>query len=190
MMDSGKGTDLVHAAGYGPPGGGGYGPPGGGGGYGPPGGGGYGPPGGGIPREAVATARPVVACRQEAVGRPDTEDLRGLRWVAVVPTSRPDTGLRRAEVSPGGPMMGGGGPSFSPLAIASMILGILSIPSCCCWYSSAPPSGRVAGLVLRGIVGHGKDPQQPAGMEEGGGMAIAGIVCASIGLLLDIVAIF
>jgi Domain of unknown function (DUF4190) len=83
-------------------------------------------------------------------------------------------------------MMMGGQPRFNPLAITSMILGILSIPSCCCWFFGAPMA--VAGLVL-GIIGMGKIRSNPQ-MYKGGGMAIAGIVCASVGLILDLVAIF
>ncbi|HEY8041573.1 MAG TPA: DUF4190 domain-containing protein [Polyangiaceae bacterium] len=88
---------------------------------------------------------------------------------------------------PGGPpgmMMGG--QRFSPLAITSMILGIVSIPGCCCWFIGAPVA--VAGLVL-GIIAMGKIRGNPQ-MWKGGGMAIAGIVCASVGLILAMVAIF
>ncbi len=89
---------------------------------------------------------------------------------------------------PGGPpnMVPGGGPSLNPLAIASLVLGILSIPGCCCWFASGPMA--VAALVL-GIVAMNKIRSSPLAW-KGGGMAIAGIVCASVGLLLSIVAIF
>jgi hypothetical protein len=79
-----------------------------------------------------------------------------------------------------------GGQRFSPLAITSMILGIVSIPGCCCWFIGAPVA--VAGLVL-GIIAMGKIRGNPQ-MWKGGGMAIAGIVCASVGLILAMVAIF
>jgi hypothetical protein len=79
-----------------------------------------------------------------------------------------------------------GGQRFSPLAITSMILGIVSIPGCCCWFIGAPVA--VAGLVL-GIIGMGKIRGNPQ-MWKGGGMAIAGIVTASVGLILAMVAIF
>ena len=161
MMESGLETGLVHAAGYGPPGGGppgGYGPPGGGPpGYGPPGGGppgGYGPPGG-----------------PPGYGPPPGGGF-----------GPPPGGFG----PPGGPMMMGGGPRFNPLAIVSMVLGILSIPGCCCWFLGAPMA--IAALVL-GIVAFGKIRSNPQ-VFKGGGMAIAGIVCASVGLLLDLVAIF
>jgi hypothetical protein len=87
---------------------------------------------------------------------------------------------------PGGPMMMGGQPKFTPLAIISMVLGILSIPACCCSFFGAPFS--IAGLVL-GILAMGKIRSNPQ-MFKGGGMAIAGIVCSAVGLLLDLVAIF
>jgi hypothetical protein len=83
-------------------------------------------------------------------------------------------------------MMMGGGPKFNPLAITSMILGIVSIPSCCCWFIGSPMA--VAGLVL-GIIAMGKI-KNSQGMYKGGGMAIAGIVCSGVALLLDLLAIF
>jgi hypothetical protein len=83
-------------------------------------------------------------------------------------------------------MMMGGGPRFNPLALASMVLGIVSIPGCCCWFFGAPMA--VAGLVL-GFVSMGKIRSNPQ-MFKGGGMAIAGIVCSGAGLMLDLVAIF
>jgi hypothetical protein len=83
-------------------------------------------------------------------------------------------------------MMMGGQPKFTPLAIISMVLGILSIPACCCSFFGAPFS--IAGLVL-GILAMGKIRSNPQ-MFKGGGMAIAGIVCSAVGLLLDLVAIF
>jgi hypothetical protein len=89
---------------------------------------------------------------------------------------------------PGGPpgMMMMGGPKTSPLAITSMILGILSIPTCCCQFVSAPLA--IAGLVL-GIIGMGKIRSNPQ-MFKGGGMAIAGIVCSGVGVILSLIAIF
>ena len=83
-------------------------------------------------------------------------------------------------------MMMGGQPKFTPLAIISMVLGILSIPACCCNFFGAPFS--IAGLVL-GILAMGKIRSNPQ-MFKGGGMAIAGIVCSAVGLLLDLGAIF
>jgi hypothetical protein len=86
---------------------------------------------------------------------------------------------------PGGPMMGGGA-SFNPLAIVSMILGILSIPSCCCWFMGWP---LAVGALVCGIVGMMKIKGNPQAW-KGSGMAITGIVCGSIGLLLDLAALF
>jgi hypothetical protein len=77
------------------------------------------------------------------------------------------------------------GPQSSPLAIASMILGIISIPTCCCGLLSTPIA--IAGLVL-GIVALRKirtEPQQ----WSGSGMAIAGIATSSFGILLDVLAL-
>lgn len=166
MIEGGTDMGLVHAAGYGPPGGappGGYGPPGGGPpmggppGYGPPPGG-YGPPPGGPPGYGPPPG---------GYGPP------------------PPGGFG----PPGGPpgmMMGG--PRFNPLAITSLVLGILSIPSCCCWFVGAPFAIAGAGLVL-GIIALNKIRKSPQEW-KGGGMAIAGVVCASIGLILCIFAVF
>jgi len=135
-------------------------------GYGPPGGGppGYGPPGGGPPMGGPPGYGPPPGGGPPGYGPP------------------PGGGFG----PPGGPMMMGGQPKFNPLAIVSMILGILSIPSCCCIFLGAPFS--IAGLVL-GIVAMGKIRGNPQ-MFKGGGMAIAGIVCSAVGLILDLVAIF
>ena len=78
------------------------------------------------------------------------------------------------------------GPQFNPLAIASMVLGILSIPACCCWFTSTPLA--IGGLVL-GIVSMQRIRANPAAW-RGGGMAMAGIVTASVGLLLALAALF
>jgi hypothetical protein len=79
-----------------------------------------------------------------------------------------------------------GPPKFSALAITSMILGIVSIPGCCCWFGGLPIA--IAGLVC-GIIGMVKIRGNPQAL-RGGGMAITGIICASIGLILALVAIF
>jgi len=141
-------------------------------GYGPPGGGppGYGPPGGGPPMGG---------------GPPGYGPPPGPPGYGPPPGGGfgpPPGGFG----PPGGPMMMGGQPKFTPLAIISMVLGILSIPACCCNFFGAPFS--IAGLVL-GILAMGKIRSNPQ-MFKGGGMAIAGIVCSAVGLLLDLVAIF
>jgi hypothetical protein len=59
-------------------------------------------------------------------------------------------------------------------AIISMILGILSLLLCCCWYISVPLA--IASLVL-GILAIKNN-------EPGRGMAIAGIVTSSVGIVL------
>jgi hypothetical protein len=84
---------------------------------------------------------------------------------------------------PGGMM--GGNASFNPLAIVSMVLGILSIPMCCCWFMGWPLS--IGGLSC-GIISLMKIRGNPSAW-KGSGFAIAGIACSSIGLLLDIVAL-
>lgn len=62
------------------------------------------------------------------------------------------------------------------LSIAALICGILSITCCCGW-------GLLLGLagIIMGIIGKKKG---------GRGMAIAGIVCGSIGVIVNIIFIF
>ena len=160
MVDAGIETGSVQAAGYGPPGGGppGYGPPGGG----PPG---YGPPGGGPPGYGPPPGGPG------GYGPPPGG-------------FGPPPGGFGPPGGPPGMMMGA--PKTHPLAITSMILGIIAIPACCCWFASGPMA--VAGLVL-GIVALNKI-KSSQGAYKGGGMAIAGIVCSGVGLIMDLVAIF
>jgi hypothetical protein len=156
MTNNGSTSNPSQAAGYGPPGG----PPPGG--YGPPPGGygpppgGYGPPGGAPPGGGYGPP--------PGYGQP------------------PGYGPPPGGFGPQMPV----GPQFNPLAITSMVLGILSIPSCCCWFAGAPLA--IAGLVL-GVVGLQKIRANPQTW-RGGGMAVAGIVMASIGILLALGALF
>ena len=150
--------------GYGPPpGGGGYGPPPGGGGYGapPPGGGGYGgaPPGGG------------------GYGGPPPGGFGG---------GGGGFGPGPAPMGMPGQM---GGPGFVPqgtsngLAIAAMICGIGAIPTtCCCSLLSLPLA--IAACVLGGIA-LSKVKAQPQAY-GGKGMALAGLICGVVGILMSI----
>jgi hypothetical protein len=87
-------------------------------------------------------------------------------------------------------MMMGGQPKFSPLAIISLITGILSLPTCFC--SCVAPGINsplaIAGLVC-GILAMNKIKAQPQ-MWRGTGMAIAGIVTGGLGILLVLLAAF
>ena len=158
-MDQSK-IELVEAAGYGPPGGpppgGGYGgppPPPGGGGYGPPSGGGGYGPPAGPPPGGYGPPPGGYGPPGGGFGPP------------------PGMGM-------GGGMMGG--QKFHGLAITSMILGIVSIfPGCCCgqWNYLLP-----ATAITLGIIGMLKIKGNPQ-MFKGGGMAIAGIVCAAVGVM-------
>lgn len=66
--------------------------------------------------------------------------------------------------------------SASGFAIAGMVCGILSIVCCCAWYISGILG--ILGLVFSIMVLVKKMP--------GRGLAIAGIICAAIGLILAI----
>lgn len=69
-----------------------------------------------------------------------------------------------------------GGSGSNGLAIASMVLGIVSIVLCCIWYLSI-----IAGIValILGIL-HNKNNGK-------NGMSTAGIVCGVIGIILAVV---
>jgi len=73
-------------------------------------------------------------------------------------------------------------PSGNGIAIASMVLGIISIPLVCFWYISIPCAILA---IIFGVVGR-------SAAKKGaprGGMATAGLVCGLIGLLLYILVI-
>jgi hypothetical protein len=90
----------------------------------------------------------------------------------------------------GPPTFGGGGyPAQGPsgptdqLATISLVCGIVSLPaSCCCGIFALPAS---IGAVVCGIVALGKI-NKSQGTIGGRGLAIAGIVCGSVGALLGI----
>lgn len=66
------------------------------------------------------------------------------------------------------------------MGIASMVLGIFSVVLCCLWFVA--PITSVVGLIL-GIISLKKE-------DAGKGMAIAGIILSSIGVLLGAYMIF
>lgn len=95
---------------------------------------------------------------------------------------------------PGPPMPGGGhgpgGPGFGPasatngLAVGALVTGILAIPTTCCCSIGSLPLG-IAACVLGGIAMSKikADPQRYGGK----GMALAGLVCGALSILLAIV---
>jgi hypothetical protein len=153
------------AGGYGPPGG--Y-PPGGGFG-GPPGGpppGGYGGPPGAPPG---------------GYGPPGS-------GYGGPPGGPPPGYGPPGAFGPGGlgPGAGPSGPKLHPLAITSFVLGLLSVPLCCC---SLFGLWAPVGAVVCGIVAMNKIKLEPASF-SGNGFCIAGIVMGGCGLMLDMIAIF
>lgn len=78
----------------------------------------------------------------------------------------------------------GGPPPTSGLAIASMVLGIVSVVFGCCWCTYGVisiPSGIAA--CIMGFIALN---QINSGAASGKGMAIAGLVCGGIGVVLAI----
>jgi hypothetical protein len=93
-------------------------------------------------------------------------------------------------IPPPYPMGGYSVPVMQPMAVVgqnntfgllSMIFGIVSIPLLCCLYAGLPVG--IAAVVL-GVLGVGKANRGEANNKS---MAIAGIVCGSIGALLGLV---
>ncbi len=80
-----------------------------------------------------------------------------------------------------------GGPPGPPegktnaLAVVSLILGILTVPSCCCSFLSAAPG--LAGIIF-GAVALSQISSDPT--QKGKGMAIAGIILSIIGIILGV----
>lgn len=71
-----------------------------------------------------------------------------------------------------------------PLAIVSLVAGILAIfPGCCCGLLGIPAA--LTALITGGI-GMSKISADPAQF-KGKGLAIAGLVCGGIGLIVEIV---
>jgi hypothetical protein len=76
---------------------------------------------------------------------------------------------------------GGGGMQTDPMAIISLVTGIVSMPTMfCCSFFGIPIS--LTAIVL-GLVSISKINQQPNRF-EGKGMAIGGIATGAVGLLL------
>jgi hypothetical protein len=67
-----------------------------------------------------------------------------------------------------------------------MILGILSLPCCCCGFLGAP---LALGAVVTGFVGLDRIQRDPQSW-RGGAMAIAGIATGGLGLVLELAACF
>jgi predicted acyltransferase len=86
----------------------------------------------------------------------------------------------------GGPMQPGG--KMNVLSLLSLISGAVSLPACFCScflpLLSAVPA--VAAIVM-GIIGMNQ-VRQSQGQEKGGPMAIIGIVCGALGLVLALLA--
>ena len=72
-------------------------------------------------------------------------------------------------------------PVSNGLATAAMVLGIISIPGAIMSFFDLPIA--IVGLIL-GIVGLRRANRLPLGYRVGQGKAIAGIACASVGLVL------
>jgi hypothetical protein len=174
------------AGGYGPPGGGGFGgPPPGGGGYGgpPPGGGGYGGPPGGPPPGGYGGPPGGYGGPPGGYGGPPGGQPPGGYGAPPGGGFGPPGGF-------GGPMPGGplGAPRMHPLAIISLVTGILSIPLCCCALFGLPFIMGIASIVC-GIIAMSKIKAQPQ-VFTGSGLAIAGIVLGGLGLLLGMGSFF
>ena len=64
-------------------------------------------------------------------------------------------------------------------AIISLVCGIVSIVSCCCWGINIIPA---AAAIVTGIISKKKN-------ESGSGMALAGIIMGAVAILLGIISL-
>ena len=169
---------------WGPPGGGGYGPPpGGGGGYGgpppdgegygepPPGGGGYGgPPGGGGYGGPPPGGGGYGGPPPGGYGGPPPGGFGQPPYMGQVPGQSPRGGMQS-----------------EPMAIVSLVVGIISMPaSFCCSFFGIPLS--ITAIIL-GAVSIGKINQEPHRW-EGKGLAMAGIATGAVGIVLLVIFFF
>jgi hypothetical protein len=77
------------------------------------------------------------------------------------------------------------GPKNEPLAVASLIAGIVGIPLLCCWILGFPISiaALVTGFLARRRI------SESNGALTGDGMALAGLILGAVGVVLSIVLI-
>ena len=79
------------------------------------------------------------------------------------------------------PPYGGGQPAKnSGKAITSLVTGIISIPGICCW-----PVGLILGVlgIVFGVLSR-KEIAASNGQQKGDGMALAGIICGAVAIVL------
>lgn len=156
---------------------GGYGQPQQPGGYGQPqpqAGGGYGQPQqpGGYGQQQAGQAPP-------GYGQPPGGDPYG--------QGQPPGGYGAPPGGGGGGGGGGGAPKVDPLAIGSLVSGVLSMPvGLCCTFFGIPLSLVAILLGVVAIINIGKAPETKSGK----GLAFAGIATGSIGVILLIIGIF
>lgn len=114
---------------------------------------------------------------------PNSDQERYWDGSAWTDAYRPKSGQISANINtPAYPQQGVIGPPTSGMAVASMILGIVSIVL----FWAIGFIFAIVGLILGSIA---IKECEPRGNKKGGGMAIAGIVCSSIGLLIWILII-
>ncbi len=87
---------------------------------------------------------------------------------------------------PPGPPFEPPAPRYCPQALASFTLGVLTLPSCCCSVLAWPLAIAAVVLGLVALDHVRRDPRE----WKGGGLAVAGIVAACVGLLVQLVGFF
>lgn len=78
------------------------------------------------------------------------------------------------------PPTGGTPAKTSGKAITSLVTGIISLPTVCCWPLSLVLA--VLGIVF-GVLGR-KDIRNSGGQQKGEGMALAGLICGAVAIAL------
>jgi type IV pilus assembly protein PilA len=138
------------------------------------------------PAHAVAELRGLFAPTPGVLERPVTAPYAPLPGPLTPPYAASAADLQYQSANPGfGP--GYAAPPSAGLAIASMVVGILSLPlslvSFCLWWISGPVA------IIAVILGHAAKAQIRSGRAGGAGMATAGLVCGYIALGITAIAL-
>jgi hypothetical protein len=99
-------------------------------------------------------------------------------------TATPSPGPAPVPPAPAAAGLDSGAKKTSPLALTSLITGIVGLPAILCWpiALALDVTAIITGHMARGRIR--KDPSQ-----SGSGMALAGLICGYIGILLTIVVV-
>ena len=96
----------------------------------------------------------------------------------------PPPGYAQGPYTQPGAFPGALQPANNGMAIASLIVGITSIPLSLCCIALGPVAG-IVGVIL-GFVARNQI-NQSGGAQAGGGLALGGLICGGIGILIGVI---